>query len=382
MKKHGMERLAKAAAVGVVLWAALSGAAMAQTLKIGVVAPLTGPGASWGLAAKWAAEIQAAEVNADGGLAVGGTKYKVNVIAYDDQYKAAEAVAAYNRLVNQDGVKFMVIATSPSTMALRNNLEQDKIVALTSAYTPAVIDANTKYLFRQYSIAADFLPSYVDWMSSNFKERQMVTLNPNDETGWGHAKVTLQAYKDKGFNVVGSELYERSVKDFQSLLTKVLGLKPDVVDLGSSAPASAGLIVRQARELGYKGRFVQTGGPGWAAVVDAAGKEAAEGMVNMLYADPSNKGYQRVVAQYKKAVGQAPNEMIVCYYDGLSVLLRAIQKAGTTTDTAKVAASFASALPMKSLQGDEMTYASQQIRTWDYVGVMRNGEPVVSGKVR
>jgi branched-chain amino acid transport system substrate-binding protein len=375
-------KLARALAVGATIYTAALTAASAQQLKIGVIAPLTGPGAPWGMAGKMAAEIAAAEVNAKGGLEVGGKKYQVGVIAYDDQYKAAEAIAAYNRLINQDGVKYMIIATSAPTMALKDNVEADKVVAMTSSYTPAAITDKTKYMFRLYSIAVDFVPPYADWIVSNLKERRMATVNPNDETGWQQAKVTEKIYKDKGFEIVGSELYERSVKDFLPLLTKVLGFKPDVIDLGSSAPPTAGLIVRSARELGYKGRFVQTGGPGWTAVVEAAGKEAAEGMVNMLYADPANKGYQRLAADYKKIVGQEPNEIIAPYYDSVTVLLRAIQKAGDVNDTEKVAAAFKQVLPMNGLQGDEMTWAHQQIRTFDYVGVITNGVPVVAGKVK
>ena len=52
--------------------------------------------------------------------------------------------------------------------------------------------------------------------------------------------------------------------------------------------------MRQARELDYRGRFVQTGGAGWADVVATAGKEAAEGMVTMLYADPASPGYRHL----------------------------------------------------------------------------------------
>lgn len=56
-----------------------------ETLKIGVIAPLTGAGAAWGTAAKVAAEIVGDAANAQGGLDVGGTKHMVEVIAYDDQ---------------------------------------------------------------------------------------------------------------------------------------------------------------------------------------------------------------------------------------------------------------------------------------------------------
>ncbi|MDB5847980.1 MAG: putative branched-chain amino acid-binding protein, partial [Rhodoferax sp.] len=126
--------LRKAARLTAALAAAtlLAGAAQAQTLKIGVIAPLTGGGAPWGLAAAEAPRILADEVNAKGGLEVGGKKYKIEVVAYDDQYKTAEAVAAYNRLVNQDGVKYMIILSSAATMALKQNVEDDKVVALTA----------------------------------------------------------------------------------------------------------------------------------------------------------------------------------------------------------------------------------------------------------
>lgn len=375
-------RILLTAALGAGLLALLPGAAAAQTLKIGIIAPMTGPGAQWGMAGKMAGEILAKEVNAKGGLEVGGKKYQVQFITYDDQYKAAEAVAAYNRLVTQDGVKYIMVETSAPTMAIRQNVEDDKILTLTSSYTPAAITPDTKYMFRLYSTATDFLPSYVGWMKDNLKEKRMVTLNPNDETGWSQKNVTEKNYKDAGFEIAGGELYERSVQDFAPIMTKVLALKPEVIDLGASSPASAGLIVRQARDMGYKGRFVQTGGAGWAAVVQVAGKEGGEGLVNILYADPENAGYKKLIDEYQKVVGQPPNEIIVPFYDSFTVLLAAIQKGGDVNDTAKAAAAMKSVLPMKGVQGDEMTWEHQQIRTFNYVGVLTNGAPKVGGRVK
>src|ERR1039457_6198601 len=78
-----------------------------ETLKLGVIGPMTGPGAQWGLAAAGGVQIAAKEVNDKGGLKVGNTTYRVEVIPYDEQYKAAVAISAMQRLVNQDGVKFV-----------------------------------------------------------------------------------------------------------------------------------------------------------------------------------------------------------------------------------------------------------------------------------
>src|SRR3979490_1482566 len=72
--------------------------ASAQTLKLGVLATLSGAGTAWGIAMQGAAELAAEDVNSKGGLEVGGKKYQVEVIAYDDHYKAADALTAFNRM--------------------------------------------------------------------------------------------------------------------------------------------------------------------------------------------------------------------------------------------------------------------------------------------
>jgi branched-chain amino acid transport system substrate-binding protein len=367
----------------------LIASAHAQVLKFGVIAPLTGGGAPWGLAAAEAPRILAAEINAKGGLEVGGKKYRIEVIAYDDQYKAADSVAAYNRLVHQDGVKYMIVHTSPAAVALKQSIEDDKVVALTGAYTAKAFDANTRHLFRIYSTAADYLPAIVPWIKQNHKERRVYLVNPNDETGWDQDRLAQKVFKDNGFDIAGHDLFERNQKDFQPFFTKVIGTKAEIIDLGSTAPATAGLMIRQARELGFKGFFIKSGGAGPKEIVAGAGKEAAEGMVSMLYVDPTNEGYRRIAAEYKKVRGHEPNEMLVNLYDSVNVLFRAIQKAGDVNDTTKVAAAFAQALPTTSVQGDPLSLggkatagADQQIMTVTYIAAIRNGQAVVVGKVK
>ena len=81
--------------------------------------------------------------------------------------------------------------------------------------------------------------------------------------------------------------------------------------------------------------------------------------------------------------------MLLPVYDGVSALPHAIQKAGDVEDTTKVAAACSQALPMPSIQDDELTLggsetfgADREIMTTIYIGVIRNGEPVVLGKVK
>lgn len=367
----------KSIATALALVTASASAGHAETLKIGVIAPLTGPGAPWGMALAESAKSAAAKVNATGGLDVGGTKYDVDILAYDDQYKASEAVAIYHNLLRQD-VKYMMLVSSSGTMALKQNIEDDEVLAMTAAFTTKSVDANTTYMFRLASTPDSYIPFMAPWLAENVTEKRMVVVNPNDETGWDLTEVAEESFRGVGFEILAHELFERSQRDFQPMLTKIIASGAEIIDLGGTAPPTAGLMIRQARELGYEGKFIKTGGPGPRAILEAAGsKELVEGLLFIGYSDTSTEGYKRIAAEYTEANGHAPNEMIAPYYDASRVLLAAIAKAGDVDDTKKVATSIEEVLPMPSLQGGNLNFGTHQILSPMFVFEMQNGEPVI-----
>jgi branched-chain amino acid transport system substrate-binding protein len=237
-----LKTLALALAAGLALQ---GGAVAAQTLKIGVIAPLTGGGAPWGMAASESVKIAAAEANAAGGIKVGDKTYDVEVISYDDHYKAADAIAAYNRLVNQDSVKFVIVSTSPSTLALAPSLEVDRVLMLTTAGVEKAVDPENSFQIRTISILRDYVPPTVAWVRQNTQAKTVVIVNPNDESGWYSTNVSQAAYKENGFDILGSEVFERTQKDFQPLMTKIVAMTPDIIELASCPPATAGLPARR-----------------------------------------------------------------------------------------------------------------------------------------
>src|SRR5437879_10509985 len=96
-----------AAAVFVVVSSGPSCAA--DVIKFGISTPLSGPAAPWGIPHKQATELVFDEINSQGGLEVGGKKYRLEVVAYDHKYVIAEGVATVNRLIAKDGVKYVSI---------------------------------------------------------------------------------------------------------------------------------------------------------------------------------------------------------------------------------------------------------------------------------
>ena len=381
--------LNKSLGLAVVFAGCLSAYASAETIKVGVVAPLTGGGAPWGIAAAEAMKMAAEDYNSAGGMKVGGKTYQIEVIAYDDQYKAAEAVAAYNRLVTKDGVKIMMLQTSPAAVANKQAVEDDHVVAICACASPNAVTKDTKYMVRMNSTPDDYLPGMIKLLADTVKQRQLVMVNPNDEVGQPFAKQLLPFYKQHGFNILDNQFYDRDTKDFNPLITRILGEKPDIVDLGGTPPAITGIVVRQFREQGYKGLIIKTAAPSPYEIIAAAGKEAAEGMIVNLFADQANPGWKALSARYQKRVGQVPNEMLVPMFDGSKALLRAVELSGDPNDTAKIVAAFAKALPMKSAQGDELTWGGKdtigidhEVISTEYLGVIHNGEPVLLGKAK
>jgi len=389
MKSMSMKRtlIAVLSAIGLA-WTA-NAAAQTETLKIGVVSALSGPGSEWGLAQDGAIKIAAMEANAKGGLKVGGKTYKVEVISYDDQYKAALAVSSATRLIEQDKVKFIVGPMgSAATLAVKPLLEQNKVVAIIGAYSEKALDANTKYSYRGFPTQVEFVGPIVQWLKKNKPDLKSVAqIDPNDETGWFSQKLLKEQYQGAGYKVVSSELFERSVKDFQPVLTRIIATKPDIIELGTTPPGTAGLVIRQARELGFKGQFVKIGGPGVPQIVAAAGKEFAEGLICYAAADATTPSYKGLETQYAKVLKPPMNEFTVYFYDVARMLLDAIQTAGTVDDTEKVRAALDKATPYKGIQGPirwggmKAYGVNHQILTPTFIGMIKNGEQVIIGQM-
>jgi branched-chain amino acid transport system substrate-binding protein len=375
--------LVAAAAVGLAL---LAGPVAADTIMIGATFPMTGPAAIFGAAASEGVRCAIDDFNKAGGITVNGIHYDAKLVQYDDHLNAAEAVAAFHRLVENDKVKYMFTMISASHMAVKDLAEQSDVLVLTTAITRKAIGADTKHVIKIDSTTRDYVPSMVKWMKQNLPGDRVALFYPNDESGWEFANLTSDLFTKAGYTVVSKELVERSQKDFQSVLTKVIATQPDFIDLGPSAPSSAGLIVRQARELGYTKAFTVLGGAGVREIVAAAGAPAAEGTLHMVYADPNNKNYQALAERYRQQVGQPPLELIVTFYDGATALLKAIALSGDPGDPQKTREVFPKIFPMKSLQGEELTFGGKeqfgvdaQIMTTNYIAILKNGQSVIVG---
>src|SRR4029434_138667 len=126
--------------------AAPSGAA--DVIKFGISTPLSGPAAPWGIPHKNATELIFDEINGQGGLAIGGKKYKLEVVAYDHKYVIAEGVATVNRLIAKDGVKYISVLGGSVVKAIEEPVNESRVLNLPLAYADGLVSPKNSLTFQ------------------------------------------------------------------------------------------------------------------------------------------------------------------------------------------------------------------------------------------
>jgi len=251
-----------------------------QILKIGGFNPRSGPAASWGLNTDRAIDLGADEWNKKGGVTIQGKKYKIEMIHEDDKARAEEAVKAVNKLIYTDKVKFIAgpMMSSPF-LASAPIIEATKTITFVGCMAPAVLK-DRKYIFRitvPWNHAAPAFFKYVTKIRPNLKTS--VHISSNDATGWSSTQADNDSCVAVGIKVLGSEFYDAGTQDFTSMLARILPLKPDFLSFAGTPPNITALVIKQARELGYKGQFIHSSNCSPDVVGPIAGWENIEGML-------------------------------------------------------------------------------------------------------
>ena len=361
---------------------AMPNAALAQnSLGIGVHASFSGAAAAFAEGMLHATELAAEDVNKDGGLQVAGKRYNVRITQYDDRYKAQDAVTAMDRLIIQDGIRFVVGPLgSAAAVATKPQTTNSKVITMTLGFTPRALGADAPYAFRTVITTGEFSVPQVAWLLKKVSAKNVVSLLPNDETGQQMGAGNTAAYA-KGGAKLQVDYFERERVDFIPTLSRILA-GADALEIGGAAPTTAGLILKQARELGYKGPVFVTGGDVTAELVKVAGKQAAEGAYVHLPIDTSLPETAAYIARYKSKYGPNMNGFSPFFYSGLQMLFASMQKADTVEDTTKIAETlaglrdFPTVLGKASWTGKERYGIDHQIDLPFYVGQIRDGVAV------
>ncbi|HXH13844.1 MAG TPA: ABC transporter substrate-binding protein [Alphaproteobacteria bacterium] len=335
---RGAHRLWSSLCIAMILmWTSYPVAGAEKVIKYGIATPLSGPAAPWGIPHVRAAEMVFEEVNNNGGIEIGGQRYKLEIVSYDHKYIIAEGVATVNRLLYRDEVQYVSVLGGAVVKAVEDIIREGKVLCLTLAYAEGLVSPKNPLQFSVFPMPPETTAGWI-WVKEQYPQvKRVASLTPNDDTGWWSIKISNNVAQQQGFEVVAKEFFERGVTDFAPTLLRMLAAKPDIIDLTATPAGSTGLIVKQARELGYKGRFIHLGQQNMSVVAGIAGKEAVEGfIVHGFVEEPLPDKVRSWIARYEKKYGPPFDPTTIDFSFGPMAFVAGL-KAANSTDPAKIA---------------------------------------------
>jgi branched-chain amino acid transport system substrate-binding protein len=223
-------------------------------LKIGVDGVMSGEAAYWGLVNKYCAETTAEMYNAKGGVEIGGRKYRIEVVALDDKNDPKISITNAEKLTS-DGIRYIIGPNIDTTaLAVKPVMERAKALNFPYAFAKelytAPASASVLGMVASYQVG----PIVYDYLKTKKGVKSIAFLARNESDAKNQQAEGVAAAKKLGLNVVAdADSYEPGTKDFMPVVTKIVKTKPDAIVLSGVAPADAPLLIKAARDLGFKG---------------------------------------------------------------------------------------------------------------------------------
>ena len=309
--------------------------AKAKTIKIGINAPITGDIPKVGEGSKFAAQMWLSDIEAAGGLDVGGKKYPVELVIEDNEAKAESAVKANTKMITEDEVLVIVGPQSSKQAVPAGGVADNYQTPMISPWsTNPDTTKDRPFVFR-----GCFLDPFQGPVLANF-----IT----DEFGFTKAAVLYDVASDypKGLaeffkeawekihgpgSVVAYESFTTKDADFSSQLSKIIRSGAEVLFTPQYYNEVA-LIVQQAHELGWQKPIVGSDSWGSAETVELCGADCYGLFFSTHYAAAGAKGATKAfIDRYEAKHGYTPDDVAALTWDSLGIVQRAIQSCGKLT---------------------------------------------------
>jgi len=322
------------------------GSAQPAVLKIGLNAEITGNVPAVGASCQNAAELAVAEINAAGGLEVGGTRYKIELEIKDNEDKTESAAAAAHEL-NAAGVLLMIGPNaSRNAIPAAEVAEANKMPMITpwSTNPRTTRDARTGQP-KEYVFRACFVDDFQGVVAARFAVEELGSSKPavlydvTSDYNKGIAEIYKSTMEANGVTVVSFETYTSGETDWTAQLTRIIDSGADSLFLPNYY-TEVPLQVQQAHELGFSGRIL--GSDSWGSSLDLitlCGADCEGLYFTTHYApDIATPQAQAFIEAYTAQYGQVPDDVAALTYDAFGLAFEAIRVAGKADREAVVGA--------------------------------------------
>ncbi len=315
-------------------------------VKIGHVAPHTGPTAQLGKDNENGARLALEEIN-KAGLTIDGKKVVLTLVPEDDAEDPKTATQVAQKLVDAKVVGVVGHLNSGTSIPASRIYSDAGITQVSpSATNPDYTKQGFKTTYRLVATDAQQGPALANYVVNTLKAKTVAIIDDSTQYGKGLADEFEKTVKAAGVKVVNREASNNKATDFKAILTKIKGSKPDVIMYGGM-DATGGPLTKQAAELGIKAKVV--GGDGMCT--EKLAELAGEAVVNVTCSE-AGMALSKMAqgADFQKRYKERFNTDVQIYapftYDAVYVLVDSMKRANST-DPAKILA----VMPDTKMQG-------------------------------
>lgn len=356
-----------ASVLGVILVFSPAGWVRAQTIKIGINAPLTGDIPKVGEGTKFAAQMWLDDIKAAGGIEVKGKKYPVELVIEDNESKAESAVTATTKMITVDDVLVIVGPQASKQAVPAGGIANTRKTPMISPWsTNPDTTKDRPYVFRAPFLDPFQGPVVANFITEEFKfTKAAVLYDVASDYPKGLAEFFKKAWEELHGpgSVVAFESFTTKDTDFSSQLTKIIKSGAEVLFTPQYYNEVA-LIVKQAHQLGWKKPIVGSDSWGSAETVQLCGKDCHGLFFSTHYAAAGATGATKAfIDRYRARFGYVPDDVAALTWDSLLIVQKAIQDSGgltgnIRTDRDRVRDAMARITKFKGITG-EMTFTEE-----------------------
>jgi branched-chain amino acid transport system substrate-binding protein len=307
-----------------------------NVIKIGVNLDFTGSASAQCIGAEHSYQMAIDEINEAGGVKVKGKDYILQMKTYQTSFSNADAaVTCVKQMVLQDGLRIIFDSTFPGALGTAYpDIIENKVLQFNTFCDESIIVPEHPYSFRCcLGYKDDELVTWTATVPELFPDvKDYVFIGYAGQPTNGKYSQIYSA--SMNINCLDAETYAYGTTDFSPVLTKVLAMDPDLIELGGYAADLANLV-KQLRQQGYTGNILGSSTIEPAVLLSIAGEAAAEGVyiganqaapVGALATPAMTAFYDEYVAKYGKAAWMGLNSN---WYSVPFILKEAIEQANS-----------------------------------------------------
>ena len=313
--------------------------------KIGFTAALTGGAAAYGKSEEEGVRLAVEEINKKG-------DFPIDLLVEDTKAVPADSMNATKKLIQEKVSMIIGPMTSNEAKAAGPIIQNAKVPSLEISVTAENITDIGDCIFRNSVPESKNIPQTVQKTHKLLGYKNVAVLySNNNEHQVSAYKTFVKALEAEGVNIVATETFADKDTDFSAQLTKIHNVNPDAVVVAGYYQ-EGGLILKKMREMGMNQPVLGDNGFVSPELLKIAGAAADNVYVSSMWsADRNSQATKDFVKNFKAKYNHDPDNFAACAYVSVKLAAKAMEDAGTTTDSKKVREALANVKNFESAVG-------------------------------